>query len=218
MVSIIVSAYKDRGYLDQAIQSCINQDFKDKEIILSSDGDWSLSEYANRYGIAFCCTEKGNHSTAFNTALQLCSGEWIKECHDDDELLPDCVTNLYNARKGADFIYSNAIDVWPDREEIYRPPENITLSDLLPVITNPINFLTIMFKRKAAIAIGGFDVNLLHSEDYEFYIRMLRAGYRFKYVDKEVVRYRHHMEQLTQIYDENKRQWARNYISKKHKL
>src|SRR5512133_352797 len=149
MVSVIVSAYTDRGWLDQAIQSAVNQDFKDKEVILSSDGSAELERYAEKYNIRFVLADKGNHSSAFNNAISQARGEWIKECHDDDFLLPDAVTNLYNARTDADLIYGNAIDVYSDHETIYRPPSEITILSLLPVVTNPINFLTIMFRRSA---------------------------------------------------------------------
>jgi glycosyltransferase involved in cell wall biosynthesis len=218
MVSIIISAHIDRGWLDEAILSAKNQTFIDKEIILSSDGNWSLKEYADRHGIGFCCSPKHNHSFAFFNAAQMASGEWIKECHDDDELLPNAVADLYKARRGAELVYANAIDVWETTDVIYRPPAEITLSSLLPVVTNPINFLTIMFRRDAFFSVGGFDFNLVYAEDYDFYLSLLQKGYKFNYCNKEVVRYRHHDKQLTAEFDMGKREWVADYISKKHKL
>jgi glycosyltransferase involved in cell wall biosynthesis len=50
-ITIIVSAYTDRGWLDKAILSAINQDYPDKEVILSSDGNWQLKDYADKYRI-----------------------------------------------------------------------------------------------------------------------------------------------------------------------
>lgn len=218
MVSIIISAHIDRGWLDKAILSAVNQDFKDKEVILSSDGNWDLKEYADKYGIAFCCSPKANHSTAFYNAAEMASGEWIKECHDDDELLTDCVSNLWKCRKGCGMIYANAIDVWDGFETVYKAPPVVTLSTLMPVITNPINFLTIMFRRDAFFKVGGFDKNLKYAEDYDFYVGILKKGYTFNYCDKEVVKYRHHDKQLTCEFDKEKRIWVANYISKKHRI
>jgi glycosyltransferase involved in cell wall biosynthesis len=216
MVSVIVSAYKDRGWLDAAIQSAINQDFKDKEVILSSDGNEDLYKYATKYSIDFVLTPKGNHSSSFNNAISYARGEWIKECHDDDILLPDAVTNLYNARGEADLVYGNAIDVWFNgNETIYVPPAKITLSSFLPVVSNPINFLTIMFKKSVR---PRFDTNLVHGEDYDFYLSLYLKGYKFAYCPKEVVRYRHHAGQLTEIFYQEKREFLRKYIIKKHNI
>ena len=63
-----------------------------------------------------------------------------------------------------------------------------------------------------------FDVNLLHAEDYEFYLSLIFRGCKFQYCDKEIVRYRHHEEQLTAIYSQAKRDWVQNYITRKHNI
>ena len=218
MVSIIVSAFKDRGWLDGAIQSAINQDFKDKEVILSSDGNWQLKSFAEKYGIGFCCSPKGNHATALNNAMQMCSGTWVKEVADDDELLPDCVSNLMTGIVDCDIVYGNAINVYADHDEYYKNLPEIVLSDFLPVITNLFHAAAFMVRRTAFINAGGFDVNLRIAEDYEFIIRMIKKQYIFKYVDKYVCRYRFHDNQMTGLNKGELRQSEANYINKKHRI
>jgi glycosyltransferase involved in cell wall biosynthesis len=217
MVSVIVSAHTDRGWLDEAIQSAVNQDFKDKEVILSSDGNPAIERYAEKYNIRFILTPKGNHSSAFNNAIQQANGEWIKECHDDDMLLPSAVSDLYKEIGESSLVYGNAIDVWPGADIPYYPPEKIDIRSLCPIVHNPINFLTIMFKKSAWEQVK-FDHNLLHGEDYDFYMGLLLKGHKFNYCNKFIVRYRHHAQQLTEVFYQDKRDLLRNYIIKKYNI
>ena len=88
-VSVIISAHKDRGWLDNAIKSTLGQRLPDYEVILSSDGNEDLRVYAEKYGIKFSLSPKKNHCAALNNAVRMAQGTWIKEVHDDDELMPD---------------------------------------------------------------------------------------------------------------------------------
>lgn len=203
-VSIIISAHKDRGFLDEAILSAKRQMLKDYEIILSSDGNPMLGTYARKHKIEFVCGAKSNHSTALNRAVQFAKGTWIKECHDDDLLLPNCLIDLYAWKGDCDFIYADAINFNGKAESIYRSPVKVELCDLLPAVTNPINSSTIFYKRQVFLDSGGFDTSLEYTEDYDFYLNLLTKGYKFGYVNAIVSRYRIHEDRQTSHYSEGK--------------
>jgi teichuronic acid biosynthesis glycosyltransferase TuaG len=217
-VSIIISAHKDRGFLDECILSAKNQTFKDYEIILSSDGNPDLMFCAEKHGINFIITPKSNHSTALNHAMIHAQGDWIKEIHDDDLLMPDCLTDLYKWKGDCDLIYANAINFSGKNESIYRSPVKIELSDLLPAVTNPINGSSVLFKRDVFLKAGGFDTKLIYSEDYDFYLNLLTKGYKFGYVDSVVSKYRIHEDRQTTNYNAGTRIDIRNYLIKKYKV
>jgi glycosyltransferase involved in cell wall biosynthesis len=220
MISVIVSAYKDRGYLDDAIVSALRQSFQDYEIILSSDGDPTLAKYAEKYKIDFLLSPKGNHSTALNNAVRYASGEWIKELHDDDLLTENCLTDLWNARGDYDLIHASAINFEGKDVVIkrYKAPEDITLKSLLPIIHCPVHAATIMFKRQVFLDCGGFDPNINCSEEYDFYLNLLTKGYRFGTCKSIVAWYRIHGEQVTTGYTKEKRAEVIDYLKKKYGL
>jgi glycosyltransferase involved in cell wall biosynthesis len=201
-ITVIISAWKDKGWLDEAILSAKNQTFDDYEIILSSDGNPHLVSFAVKYNIGFVCANKNCHSSALNNAVSHARGEWIKECHDDDLLTPNCLADLWNNREGADLLYANAYSFRENNKDefyIYKPPREITLSDLLPIIKCPVHAATIFYKREVFLKVGGFDPNLKHAEEYEFYLNLLTHGYKFKYVDSNVAWYRYNSQQDTHI-------------------
>jgi glycosyltransferase involved in cell wall biosynthesis len=216
-VSIIVSAYKERGWLDDAILSAKAQRFDDFEVILSSDGNPDLRYYAIKHEIKFSLAEKGNHSTALNKAVNLAQGEWIKECHDDDTLDPNCLEDLWSARGDFDILHANAFNFRGDRQWVYRPPRNVTILNLMPVITCPIHAATIFFKREAFLKVGGFDPNVNCSEEYEFYINLFSHGYKFGYCDSVVANYRYHDDSVTKGNTPLKRLAIQEYIVNKHR-
>ena len=199
-ITVIVSAHKESPYLVEALKSAINQDFDDYDIILSSDGCLELEEVADRFGIEFCFTPKKNHSSALNNAVYQSRGEWIKDIHYDDIMLPNCLQDLWDARDGS-LVHANAITFWDDgRESIYKAPKEVTWLDLWPPIQNPIHAATIMWRRDDFITVGGRDEEMIYAEDYDYYLNLLSLGYKIKHCDKTVVKYRRHIEQKTETY------------------
>jgi glycosyltransferase involved in cell wall biosynthesis len=199
-ITIIITAYRDRGWINEAIFSALNQTFDDYDIVFCSDGNKELKKYADEHGIRFILAPKGNYSTAVNYAMTKVTGEWIKVLHDDDLLTETCLADLYYARGDADLVYANAIcfnnDDF-DSANTYKPPKEITFKMLLPIITNPVNFEAELFKREMFIEIGGFDENLGYAEDYDLLLNLISKGYKTIYCDKDVVWYRHHPRQIT---------------------
>jgi len=217
-ITVIVTAYRDRGWIPDAINSAINQTFDDYDIIFCSDGNKALKIYAEQFEIPFILAEKGNYSTAVNYAMQFAKGEWIKILHDDDLLVSTCLDDLYKARGNADMVYGNAICFNDDdfgSAVQYKPPADVSFKKLLPITVCPVNFEAELFRRDMFIDIGGFDTNLGYAEDYDFILNLLSKGYKAKYCDCDVVWYRHHERQITGNEPEM-RQRERDYLIKKY--
>jgi len=199
-ITVIITAYKDRGWIEEAIRSAEKQTFKDYDIIFASDGNPWIENYATDHGIPFHYFQKSNYSTLVNRAVREAKGNWIKILHDDDLLTDTCLEDLYNARGSADLVYGNAIIFNGDDKknfEIYRPPDKVTLRNLLPITICPVNFEAELIRKEAFLDSGGFDERLGYSEDYDLLINFLVKGYSVQYCDKEVVWYRHHPRQIS---------------------
>ena len=98
LVSICIPTYNGDKYLVECLESCVNQFFKDFEIIICDDGssDKTISiieSYALKYSfIKFTKNEKklglvGN----WNKCIELSSGQWIKFVFQDDYISDDCL-------------------------------------------------------------------------------------------------------------------------------
>ena len=218
-VTVIISAYKDRGYLDECIKSVLGQSFaRPYQIILSSDGNGELSSFATKYGLDFVLSEKMNHSTALNNAIKASRGVWIKEVHDDDLLTKDSLRNLWDAKGAGDIVYGNAEHVRNGRSfRTHKSPQSVNIKSFLPVMTNPVHGGTLFFKRDVFLAVGGLDPNMQYAEEYEFYFNLLSHGYIFEYCDSVVALYRVHNEQQTRYFTTPIVNQTRQYIQNKYR-
>jgi glycosyltransferase involved in cell wall biosynthesis len=217
-ITVIVSAHKDRGYLDECIESVLNQKFSGNyDIILSSDGDGSLYSFALKYNLQFTCSIKHNHSLAFNNAVKGSDSRWIKEVHDDDLLKPNCLQDLWDARADGDIVYGNAINV-KDGEIILRhfSPPIVSIKTFLPIMSNTVHGGTLLLNRDVFLKVGGFDTNLNYAEEYEFYINLLSKGYKFSYCNKTLVQYRLHPDQQTSYFSNAINRQTKAYIENKY--
>lgn len=114
-ISIIVPVYNVEKNLKKCIDSLINQDFKDIEIILVNDGstDNSLSiceQYKLKDDrIRLFNKENGGVSSARNIGIQQSRGEFIGFVDSDDWIEPQMFSSMYTKAKleNADVILCN---------------------------------------------------------------------------------------------------------------
>ncbi|MBN1414609.1 MAG: glycosyltransferase family 2 protein [Bacteroidales bacterium] len=98
-ISVIITAYNRAHVLKRAIDSVLNQSFKDFEIIIVDDGSSDntpvlIQEYTDTR-IRYCKHEinKGV-CAAKNTGLNYINGEWFTFLDSDDEMLPNAIKTM----------------------------------------------------------------------------------------------------------------------------
>lgn len=100
LISVIVPVYKVEEWLDQCVESIVNQSYKNLEIILVDDGSpdncpQMCDEWAkNDERIKVIHKENGGLSTARNAGLDICSGKYISFIDSDDYIHRDMYTNM----------------------------------------------------------------------------------------------------------------------------
>ena len=171
MVSVIIPYNKDRGFLQEAIDSVHAQTYKDWELILSY-GDESLGVNMNR-GVA------RSH------------GEYIKLLSEDDLLPPDSLKILAEGIVGYDFVYANAenfgdLDGWPR----FHDDKTVTFEEMIK--HNCMHGGTTLYSKEAFLAVGGYDEHLWTAEEYDLHLRLLKAGYKHRHIPAIVYKYRKH--------------------------
>lgn len=100
-VSVIIPVYNVESYLRECIDSVVNQNMKNLEIILVNDGSTDCSgdicrEYGARYeNVIVLEKENGGLSSARNAGFQMASGEYVYFLDSDDYISPMCLQSLY---------------------------------------------------------------------------------------------------------------------------
>lgn len=109
LISVIIPIYNVEKYLSKCLDSVINQDYENLEIILVNDGtrDNSLA-IANTYQskdtrIKVYSQRNQGLSAARNTGLDKANGDYITFIDSDDYVSKDYISYMYNLLKRNDF-------------------------------------------------------------------------------------------------------------------
>ena len=97
-ISIIVPVYNSEKFLDETIQSVIDQDFKDWELLLVEDGSLDKSKtICKKYEqldnrIRLICKSNGGQASARNVGIKESKYDWIAFIDSDDISFNGCAT------------------------------------------------------------------------------------------------------------------------------
>lgn len=199
LVSVVIPCYNQARFLGAAIESVLAQSYRNFELIAVDDGSSDETEaVAESYGVRCLRQPNQGMSAARNTGLAACQGEHVVFLDADDVLFPhaleenlDCITAHPDCGFVAgsfDFIDERGMRV-PRRIHRGAPPESDHYECALRG-----NFIagppaSVMYRRSALEAVGGFDTDFLSYADYRSYFDIARrypvhlhnavvAGYR----------------------------------------
>ncbi|MGN0353865.1 MAG: CDP-glycerol glycerophosphotransferase family protein [Muricoprocola sp.] len=107
-ISVIVAAYNAQEYLEECLESILQQGISDYEIIVVNDGSTDrtaeiLDRYAERYDqITVLHKENGGPSSARNRGLDIAKGEYIAFLDSDDWMANNALKQMYDVAKERD--------------------------------------------------------------------------------------------------------------------
>src|SRR5689334_17046366 len=94
LVTIVIPFY-NCAYIDQAVQSALNQTYKPLEIIVVDDGSTRHADRLTPYlpYISYMGKANGGTATALNHGIRNASGEYIAWLSSDDLFYPDKIAH-----------------------------------------------------------------------------------------------------------------------------
>lgn len=201
-VSVIVTSYNYAEYLGAAIQSVLDQTYRDFEVVVVDDGSTDASrQVLAAFGERIVCLEQTNQgkSVALNRGLAISRGRYLAFLDSDDLWLPESLAHrvaLLESEPDVGVVYSKAYVIdGAGRRQPYTigAPERFpgeTLRSLL--YANPIQFLTFMVRQSCLTQVGeAFDRHLGAANDWDLYLRLSRVC-RFHYLDEPTACWRVH--------------------------
>lgn len=179
MISIILPVYNAEKYLQQCINSIVNQSYKDFELIIVNDGSTDKSkqiiESFKDHRIQLINLEKnlGKFSAGpINVGLKQCTGAYITWVSADDYYLSNnALEILYNA-----LIKHNTSFVSAPYQQVGNNPHIVTFPEgiLSKEQVNSTNCIgaCFLFKKSNYTLIGPMQEDLVGVDDWEYWIRM----------------------------------------------
>lgn len=110
LVSIIIPTYNNADIICRAVESCVNQTYKNIEIIVIDDGSTDntkevLSRYFSDERFKYIYQENQERSVARNHGLDIAKGEYIQLLDSDDEIYLEKIENQVNVFLGNEDIF-----------------------------------------------------------------------------------------------------------------
>jgi len=203
-ISIIIPTYNRADLLPRAINSVLNQTFKDFELFIVDDGSTdNTKEVVNLFvkkdnRIKYIYQKNsGGAANPKNNAIKYCSGKYIAYLDHDDEWFPTKLEKQYNlfeqsTNKKLGMVSCNVLII-NEKEKIngvhkmskYHKLEDLLLSGNEYAFSNS----SMMIDRSIVDIVGTRDENLKIFEDLDFTIRLALAGYDLDFVDETLVKY-----------------------------
>lgn len=201
MISVIMGVFNTpKDYIDIAIQSILNQTYRNFEFIICNDCctddtfEYIKSKY-NDQRIVWISNSK-NMGLAFtlNHCLKYAKGEYIARMDTDDYSAPERFEkqiNILKNNKNIDIVNCN-VKVFDDNGiyGVRRYPEYIKFEDFL--FNNPIVHPAIMGRKSAFTKVDNYrDLPFtMRNEDYDLFLRMFDKGIVFYTLQDEVFSFR----------------------------
>ncbi|MCI6930300.1 MAG: glycosyltransferase [Methanobrevibacter boviskoreani] len=134
-VSVIIPIYNVENYLEECLDSIVNQTLKDIEIICVNDGSTDNSlDIINKYAakddrIIVIDQENGGHAVATNRGMDLAKGKYLYLMDSDDFVKTDALEKSYKLaeEKQVDFVLFQAIN-YDDDNDIYYKTEDYSMN------------------------------------------------------------------------------------------
>ena len=180
--SIVIATYNQKEeWLNQAIESALK--VSDDVIVVDdgSEGTKNLPDYkvcwllyAHNNGVGY----------ARNAGIRMAKNEYII-CLDSDDILEERIKDIECTTD----IVAIGHKHFGDRSDQHTPKSNLKLEDFKEqnhmCVSSP-------FRKSLWEKVGGFDEMLTGYEDWEFWIRCLRAGATISTVKEPLLNYRIH--------------------------
>ena len=195
-VSIIIPVYNGERYVSEAIDSVLNQSYKDFEIIvIDDDSKDNTSNILRTYGkkIRWKSQENKGQASALNEGIKMAKGRYIAYLDADDVCLPERFENqveYLDAHSNVGLVYSDFYQI-NGNGETQRIMKSHPHDKFVLLQNNYIPRSTVMHKRECLNGVGLFDESITGDDDWDMWIR-ISERFGMGYIGKPLVKYRVH--------------------------
>ena len=191
LVSIVIPSWQQGKYIRSAIESIISQSYSPIEIIvqdnLSSDGtSLILNEFRNKIHNIYIERDNGQ-SDAINKGFRRSKGEILGWLNADDMLMPNAIKNVVDVFLSTDepqIVYGQCANL-NEFGQLLNYSKIITNFSKEVFINTP-NLLaqtSTFFLRDSYFDVGGLNVNLKYTMDWDLWCRFAKNKCHFILID-----------------------------------
>lgn len=195
LVSIVTVTLNSERYLEDAINSVVNQTYPHIEYIVidggSTDGTVDIiKRYADYIDAWVSEADKGLYD-AMNKGISMAHGELVGILNSDDWYEPDAVEEVvkeYNKESDCCLLHGDIRFTTEDGQNIGTLKPEFNRKKMW--FQMPVNHPTCFVKKAAYDKFGTFNIKYKIAADYDFVLRLFTKGIKARYIDKVLVNMR----------------------------
>ena len=207
LVSVVIPSYNHENFVQDSIQSVIDQTYQNIELIIIDDGSKDNSivkiremiELCKRRFVRFEFRSRDNKglSSTLNEALDWCKGDFYSPIASDDMMLSNKILDqvellIRNSEVVGVFGAVQKINEKNEKLDEIRQPDKIFEFDDLIYTEHFLPAPTQMLRLNALKEIGGYIEGMI-IEDWYIYLKILEKGNKILYKDDLYCYYRIHV-------------------------
>ncbi|WP_028241565.1 glycosyltransferase family 2 protein [Stutzerimonas azotifigens] len=203
LVSVVIASYNHAEYIEAAIRSVLAQTYQNLELLVVDDGSADdsvtrIEALASEFGFDFRSQANRGLAATLNEAIARARGEFIVPFGSDDIMLPERIAIQVAYLKGklrVGICAGNVefIDATGDQlpRQVRHPARKLSFEDIFLNLRPGVPAATLMIRREALDAVGGFDPEI-RLEDIYIELAIAHSGYEIHVLDDVLARYRMH--------------------------
>lgn len=208
LVSIVLPTYNGARYLDQAVQSCLDQTYGNWELIIVDDASTDdtparIAQYVAWDNRIRSMRHETNRKlpASLNTGFSQAQGDHLTWTSDDNCYRPSALAEMVgclHSEPGVDIVYADYTEIDEAGDPVrYVPvggPEGLVFSNCIGPC--------FLYRRAVQDGLGGYAEDLFLAEDYDFWLRA-SVSFRWCPLHQDLYLYRRHGASLTDLRHEH---------------
>ncbi len=222
-VSILMSVYNGARHLREAIDSVLNQTYKDFEFIIIDDkSEDETSEIIKSYQddrIIFIQNDFNIGLTkSLNKALALAKGQYIARIDHDDIYFNNKLQRqieFFDNNPDCKILFTDVLKIDEDGDILPSYNRVKTSEDIFYLMhfINPVIHPAVIIEKTVLTNIGGYNEEYKFAQDYELWSRLIYK-YKFYKLNEPLLKYRTSKKQISQNSLEEQKKYAEKVFIK----
>ena len=199
-VSIVLPTYNGAKYIRQSIDSCLNQTYKNIELIIVDDGSVDetpeIIKYYQDERIRYLRHNENNGiPNALNTGFTKATGEYLTWTSDDNHYAEHAIEKMLSflKRKNCEFVYC---DFYRFKDDNPSNGYTVKLPDVLALENRNDVGACFLYSRTVMEIVGNYDPDAELAEDYNYWVRVSK-NFPMCHLGELLYFYREHSESLS---------------------
>lgn len=212
-VSVVMTVFNGEKYLDEALDSVLDQTFGDFEFKIADDGsdDRSVELIRRRTDprISLQVGEHRNYIDLLNDLVLGAKGKYIVKMDQDDRMLPERIEKQcrYMEQHAEIDVCGSWAEVFGDHSFLLQTPLTDREIHSLLVLQSPMIHPSVIFRKSSiekymqtTCRSYFYHPSYVYADDYKLWIDLALAGWKFANLPEVLLKYRRSDRQITSVH------------------